>query len=111
MEAMTRTPKDTPIAAPVLIPSLDSEDALLVLLGSEPTVEKVLLKEGSKDVEEVSVDDSENIERLAVIVSVIIFVALAVAVCVFLKVSVAITVTMLCELGLISLERLSNPHS
>lgn len=46
MEAMVRTPKDTPSATPILISSLDSGDALLVRLEGESAVEKVLVEKG-----------------------------------------------------------------
>lgn len=99
MEAMIRTPKDTPTATPVLIPSLDSEDSLFVRLEAESAIEV--------DVEEISVDDSEGIDGLAVTVSVTLSVCGSVS---FVD-SVTVTVTMLCELALAALERLSTPHS
>lgn len=104
MEAMIRTPKDTPTATPILVPSLDSEAALIEELEAEPAIEVVLLEEGSKDVEGVSVSDG-----LAVAVSV----TLSVHVCfsVFFVDFVVVTVTKLCELALAALEGLSNPHS
>ena len=108
MEAMIRTPKDTPTATPILIPSLYSGDALSV------REEGVMV-----DVEEVSVDDSEDIDGLAVgdtvsvTVSVVLSVVLSVSVCVSVSFvdCVIVAVTMLCELTLIELDRKSIPHS
>lgn len=104
MEAMIRTPKDTPTATPILIPSLYSGDALSV------REEGVMV-----DVEEVSVDDSEDIDGLAVgdTVSVTVSVVLSVSVCVSVSFvdCVIVAVTMLCELTLIELDRKSIPHS
>lgn len=97
-KAMMRTPKDTPTAAPVLIPSLDSEEGLFVELEEESATE---VEEGSVDVEEVFVDDSEDIDGLAVTVSV----TLSVHVCPSFADSVAVTVTTLGELTLAALER------
>lgn len=108
MEAMIRTPKDTPTATPILIPSLFSGDALPVL--EEGGEEGVIV-----DVEEVSVDDSEDIDGLAVgdTVSVTVSVVLSVFVCVSVSFvdCVVVAVTMLCELALIELDRKSIPHS
>ena len=105
MEAMIRTPKDTPTATPVLIPSLDSEDSLFIRLEAESAIEV--------DVEEISVDDREGIDGLAVTVSVTLSIVMSVSVCgsVSFVDSVTVTVTMLCELALAALERLSTPHS
>lgn len=106
MKAMIRTPRDTPTATPILIPSLDSGDALLVRLERGSVVERVLVEEGPVDVEEVSVDDSEDSDGLAVgdTVSVTVSVILSVV----LSVSVCISVSffmVLCELTLIKLDR------
>lgn len=110
MKAMIRTPRDTPTATPILIPSLDSGDALLVRLERGSVVERVLVEEGPVDVEEVSVDDSENSDGLAVgdTVSVTVSVILSVVLSVVLSVSVCISVSffmVLCELTLIKLDR------
>lgn len=113
MEAMIRAPRDTPTPTPILIPSLDSGVALLVRLERESTFERVLVERGSVDVEEVSVDDSEDIDGLGVVDtvsvtnSVVLSVVLSVVVSisVFFADSVAVTVTMLCELTLIILGR------
>lgn len=114
MEAMIRTPKDTPTATPIFIPSLDSEAALIGKLEAEPGIEVILLEEDSKDVEDVSVYDSEDTDGLAIAVSVTlsVVVLLSVHVCffVFFVDFVVVTVTKLCELAL-ALEGLSNPHS
>lgn len=103
MEAMIRAPKDTPTAMPVFIPSVDCGDALLVPLEGESAVERVLVKEGLVDVEEVSADDSEDIDGLADgdTVSITVSVHASVSFVDF----VAVTVTMLCELALIALDR------
>lgn len=110
MKAMIRTPRDTPTATPILIPSLDSGDALLVRLERGSVVERVLVEEGPVDVEEVSVDDSEDSDGLAVgdTVSVTVSVILSVVLSVVLSVSVCISVSffmVLCELTLIKLDR------
>lgn len=115
MEAMIRTPKDTPTATPIFIPSLDSEAALIGKLEAEPAIEVILLEEGSKDVEDVSVYDSEDTDGLAVAVSVTLSVVVLLSVHVWFFVFfvdfVVVTVTKLCELALAALEGLSNPHS
>lgn len=100
IEAMIRTPKDTPTATPILIPSLDSEDALLVTLDGGPAIGGVLVEKGSVDVDKVSVDDSEDIDE-GDTVSVTVSVCVSVSFVDF----VAVTVTMLCELALIALDR------
>lgn len=102
MEAMIRAPKDTPTATPVFIPSVDCGDALLVPLEAESAVERVLVEEGLVDVEEVSVDDSEDIDGLADGDTVSVTVSVHAPVSVDF---VAVTVTMLCELALIALDR------
>lgn len=110
IKAMIRTPRDTPTATPILIPSLDSEDASLVRLERGSGVERILLEEGSVDVEvsvdvdveEVSVDDCTAVgDTFSVTVSVILFVVISVSV----ADSVAETVIVLCELTLITLDR------
>lgn len=103
MEAMIRTPKDTPTATPILIPSSDPGDALLVRLERESAVERVLVEECSVDGEEVSVDDSEDIDGLADGDTVSVTVSVCVSVS-FVD-SVAVTVTTLCEVALIALDR------
>lgn len=104
MKAMIRTPRDTPTATPILIPSLDSGDALLVRLERGSVIERALVEEGSVDVEEVSVDDSEDPDGLAVgdTVSVTVSVILSVVLSVVLSVSFFMV---LCELTLIKLDR------
>lgn len=104
MEAMIRTPKDTPTATPILIPSLFSGDALPVL--EEGGEEGVIV-----DVEEVSVDDSEDIDGIAVGDTVSVTVSVFVSVSVSFVDCVVVAVTMLCELVLIELDRKSIPHS
>lgn len=103
MEAMIRAPKDTPTATPVFIPSVDCVDALLVPLEAESAVERVVVEEGLVDVEEVSVDDSEDIDGLAD--GDTVFVTVSVHASVSFVDFVAVTVTMLCELALIALDR------
>lgn len=105
MEAMIRAPKGTPTATPVFIPSVDCEDSLLVPLEAESAVERVLVEEGLVDVEEVSVDDSEDIDGLADGDTVSVSVTVSVHASVSFVDFVAFTVTMLRELALIALDR------
>lgn len=97
---MMSTPKDTPTAAPTLIPSLESEDALFAELEGEAAIEVRVLEEGWVDVEEVSVDDSEGVDGLAVTVSVHVCIP-----------PFAVTVMTLGELTLAALVELLNPPS
>lgn len=97
-EAMIRTPKDTPTARLIFIPSLDSEDALFGELEADSAIEVVLLEEGSKDVEDVTVYDSEDTDGLAVTITVTLSFTIAVSahVCFF----VFFVDSVLCELAL-----------
>lgn len=111
IKAMIRTPRDTPTATPILIPSLDSGDASAVrLLERGSAIERVLVKEGSVDVEEVSEDDCPAVgDTVSVTVSVILSVVPSVVLSVILSVSLADSVAgnvmVLCELTLIALDR------
>lgn len=106
IKAMIRTPRDTPTATPILIPSLDSGDASAVRLERGSAIERVLVKEGSVDVEEVSEDDCPAVgDTVSVTVSVILSVVLSVVLSVSLADSVAGNVMVLCELTLIALDR------
>lgn len=108
MEAMIRAPKGTPTATPAATPvfiPVDCEDSLLVPLEAEPAVERVLVEEGLVDVEEVSVDDSEDIDGLADGDTVSVSVTVSVHASFSFVDFVAVTVTMLCELALIALDR------
>lgn len=90
IKAIIRTPRDTPTATPILIPSLDSGDTLVVLLLLEEigsAIERALVVE----VEDVSVDDAIAIDDTTVSVtfSVVLSVVVAVVVAVVLTVSFA----------------------
>ena len=111
-EAMIRTPKDTPTARLILIPFLDSEDALFGKLEAEPAIEVVLLEEGSKDVEDVSVYGSEDTDGLAVTLTVTLSVIISVIISVSAHVCFFVFFVdfVVCELALAAWEGLSNPH-